>query len=224
MDNFSFITACVDKYPMEYANKSASMLKRNCKIPFKSYCITERPHELIGDILPIKPERIVKGWWNKVLSFSPKMPEGWILVMDIDLIIINDLTEVIDYAMKNTAQIAAYSDAIHWMNCKFSSSFMLFRSGDLAPIFNNFMNDYETLENRPGGDQVWIEPQLDSILYLDEKFPNLKKSLKFDLATMSENKIHLPMNISSDVKIIDFHGNPKPHQLKMWPIVENNWR
>jgi len=224
MKEFSFITTCGGQYSMDYANKSNSMLKRNCRIPFDSYCITERPEELTKDIKPIKPERNVKGWWNKVLSFSSKMPEGWILVMDIDLIIINDLTEVIQYGIEANAQMAAYSDAIHWMDCKFSSSFMLFRSGALEPIFKNFMENYDILENRPGGDQVWIEPQLQNILYLDEKFPNLKKSLKFDLASSLENdKISLPMKISSEIKIIDFHGNPKPHQLLNWPIVKENW-
>jgi hypothetical protein len=208
---------------MDYANKSASMLSRNCRIPFSSYCITERPGELSGDITPITPERNVKGWWNKVLSFSPNMPDGWILVMDIDLIIVNDLTEVIEYAMENNSQMAAYSDAIHWMGCRFSSSFMLFKSGDLEHIYSNFIQNYPSLENRPGGDQVWIEPQLDNILYLDEKFPDLKRSLKFDLASISEGRITLPMQISNDIKIIDFHGNPKPHQLLSWPTVKDNW-
>lgn len=224
MKKFNFITACVDAYPMEYANKSARMLTRNCRIPFQSYCITDRPEELSKDIIPITPERKVRGWWNKVLSFSPEMPEGWILVMDVDLIIVNDLTEVIEYAMENNIQMAAYADAIHWMNCKFSSSFMLFKSGSLDHIYSNFMANYDSLENRPGGDQVWIEPQLSDILYLDEQFPNLKRSLKFDLATISESNMTLPMEISDDIKIIDFHGNPKPHQLTMWSIVKNNWR
>ena len=220
MHNLNFITTCGGSYSMDYANKSASMLARNCRIPFRSYCITERPRELSGGITP---ERNVKGWWNKVLSFSPNMPDGWILVMDIDLIIVNDLTEVIEYAMENNSQMAAYSDAINWMGCRFSSSFMLFKSGELEHIYNNFIKNYPSLENRPGGDQVWIEPQLDNILYLDEKFPNLKRSLKFDLASISERRITLPMQISNDIKIIDFHGNPKPHQLLNWPIVKDNW-
>jgi len=223
MEQFSFITACVGGYDMEYANKSASMLARNCNIPFKAYCITDRPDQLSKGIEPITPAKNVKGWWNKTLAFSPNMPEGWILVMDIDLIIINDLTPVIDYALENKAQMASYSDAINWMNCKLSSSFMFFKSGSLSHIYDNFINNYDQLENRAGGDQVWLAPQLDNILYLDEKFNNLKKSLKFDLVQKTSTGMQLPMRLPSEVKIIDFHGNPKPHQIKNWPLVKDHW-
>jgi hypothetical protein len=31
------------------------------------------------------------------------------------------------------------------------------------------------------------------------------------------------MRLPSEVKIIDFHGNPKPHQIKNWPLVKDHW-
>ena len=83
---------------MEYANKSHNMLKRNLNINFDSYCITEKPEELSKEIEPIKPLLDdVKGWWNKLFLFSNTMPDGYILFLDVDTVIINDLTEVVEF-------------------------------------------------------------------------------------------------------------------------------
>lgn len=152
------------------------------------------------------------------------MPDGWNVVLDIDLLLINSIKQELEYSFKNLKQIAAYSDAIHCMNCKFSSSFMVFRSGSLRDIYENFLTSYPTIENYLGGDQVWIGPQLTNVLYIDEKFPNFKRSLKFNLSKRDGNTLHIPLEITEDIKIIDFHGRPKPHEIATVPFVAENWR
>ena len=219
----NLIITCGGPYDMEYANRTVSMFRRNFSKNFKAWCITERPSELNTDITPITPSISVTGWWNKVLTFGNDMPEGWIVVIDVDLVIINDITDIIEYAIENTQQIAAYSDAISWMDCKFSSSFMIFRKGSLSHIYDTFCKQWPANKDFPGGDQVWTHPQLDHILYLDEKFPNFKKSLKFDLLEAEYEKFYLPKSLPNSTKIIDFHGRPKPHELTQWPIVAENW-
>jgi len=151
------------------------------------------------------------------------MPEGWIVSLDVDLIILDSIKEELEYCFNNIKQIAAYTDAINWMNCKFSSSFMIFKSGSLNDIYQNFLSNYSKIENFPGGDQVWIAPQLRNILYIDEKFPNFKRSLKFDLSIKDGNYLHIPKTIESGIKIIDFHGRPKPHEVQQIPFIKENW-
>ena len=221
----NFITTCGGNYDMIYANKAHKMLSRNLKIPFKSYCITERPSELIPEITPIAPliDR-VKGWWNKIFTFSNEMPNGYILVLDIDLLIINDLTQEISYAIENLKEIACYSDAIGWEGSKFSSSMMLFKSGTLNHIYQNFLENYPAIEGFKGGDQVWTYPQLKEILYLDEIYPNFKKSLKFQLGTIVNGSLTIPQEVNNEIKIIDCHGRPKPHEITNWEVVKKHWR
>ena len=221
---FNFVTTCVGPYAMEYANKSFSMMKRHAGMNFKAYCITDRADQLDPAIHPIKPEMQVKGWWNKMLALSPSMPEGWIVVMDIDLLIVNCIKEELEYAFKNVKQIGAYSDAIHWMGCRLSSSFMVFRGGELSHIYENFKRNYEQIKDNPGGDQVWLGPQLQDVCYLDEVFPNFKRSLKFDLSKVDGNILTIPNELSGQIKIVDFHGRPKPHEIPDVPFVRNHWK
>jgi len=221
----NFITTCGGPYPMEYANKAHSMLARNLDIPFESYCITERPYELSDDITPIAPLiDDVRGWWNKLFLFSNKMPDGYILFLDVDLVLVDNITDVINYAYENLEQIACYSDAIHWEGSKFSSSMMFFRSGELHHIYENFLQSYPAINNFLGGDQVWTFPQLDKILYLDEVFPGFKNSLKFQLGTNKEGSLTVPKRLPKGLRLIDFHGDPKPHQLLDWSVIKENWR
>lgn len=225
---FNFIVTVGGRYDQEYANKSVRMLRRNCKIPFNAYCLTDYNDGFDPDVTIIRPELTVKGWWNKMLILSRKMPKGWILVMDVDLIINSDMTEIIEYAMNNTRTISAYSDAICWENCKLSTSLMMFQSGSLDNIYQKFIEEYPGIENFPGGDQGWLYTKVKDILYLDEIFPGFKKSLKFNISSkndLANGKIVLPLDVEDTVKIIDCHGNPKPKDLYQvgWTPAVRNW-
>lgn len=219
----NLVVACVGGYDMEYANKSVSMFRRNVELDVSAYCITDRPELLDTTIKPITPKPVVSGWWNKTLAFSPDMPKGWTVVIDLDVVIIGDITRIIEFAIENTRQIATYNDAVHWHGCKMSSSFMVFKSGSLAHIYEKFCSEWPGIENFPGGDQVWLYPKLDHVLFLDEAFPDFKKSFKVDIMQLKNGKVEVPNKLNPNVRLIDFHGYPKPHQIKHWPLVANNW-
>jgi len=222
-ESFNFVFTSGGPYGVEYANKSFSMMKRHAGYPFKAYCITDPQEGLDPEINVIAPEMKVKGWWNKVLGFSKSMPDGWIVMLDVDIVITNSIKSILDYAFTHTKQIAAYSDAIHWMDCKFSSSMMVFKSGSLDYIFQEFKRQYPAIADRAGGDQVWIEPYLKDVLYLDEVFPKFKKSLKFELGQIKGNELILPKQLDSEICLVDFHGRPKPHEITHVPFVAQHW-
>ncbi|MGB2192669.1 MAG: hypothetical protein ACPH3A_08860, partial [Luminiphilus sp.] len=67
-------------------------------------------------------------------------------------------------------------------------------------------------------------PQLSEILYLDEVFPGFKRSLKFQMAQQQGKKLLLPKSLPSELRLIDFHGRPKPHELTDWNVVREHWR
>jgi hypothetical protein len=221
----NFITTCSGAYSMEYANKSYSMVKRHLRREFDAYCITDRPAELHHEITPISPLIDgVEGWWNKLFFFAEQMPDGFIFTLDVDVLVVGDLTPIINYATEHVAEMACYSDAIHWEGSKFSSSMMIFRSGALSHIYDRFKKEYPGIRNFKGGDQVWTFPQLSEILYLDEVFPGFKRSLKFQMAQQQQGKFLLPNSLPSELRLIDFHGRPKPHELTGWNVVREHWR
>jgi hypothetical protein len=193
-------------------------------LDFNHYCLTDRPDKVNGWAVPLQPEVPTHGWWNKINLFSPSMPAGWNLYLDIDIVILRDFDEEVLWAIKNTNSIACVSDAIHWMGERFNSSLMIYETGSQKHLFEKFSKEYESLRNRDGGDQVWAGPQLSDVTYLDEVFPNLKKNLKFDIAVSSaDQRISLPKSISPEIKMIDCSGRPKPHELSMVPYIRQNW-
>jgi len=219
----NLVSVCTDEYPMIYAQKLHRQFNNLTKLEVSHWCITDRPAELSELVNPIVPFTKSKGWWNKLNLYSPEMPEGYIFYMDLDIVILRNFDEEIIEMVDATETMSCVSDAIGWMGEKFSSSMMCFESGSHEHIYANFMENEEKINSLQGGDQVWTGPQLTSVSYIDERFPNLKKNLKFHLSKLSDGKIEIPLKISEQVKLVDCGGRPKPHELEALPYVKNNW-
>ena len=168
----NFFTVCTDNYPMVYAQKIHKQFKKLTKLKIDHYCITDRPDELPKFVTPIKPYKKSNGWWNKINLFNSEMPKGHILYLDLDVVILNNFDEEIQFMKKREELMCCVSDAIEWMGIKFSSSLMFFKSGVHSKIFENFVQNESLINNREGGDQVWTGPQLSSICYMDEHYNN----------------------------------------------------
>ena len=223
MQPINFITVCTDNYPMTYAQKLHKQFNKLTKLKIHHYCITDRPDELPKFVTAIKPYKKSNGWWNKINLFNPEIPKGNVLYLDLDVVILNNFDEEIQFMQKREELMCCVSDAIEWMGVKFSSSLMFFKSGVHSKIFENFVKNESLINNREGGDQVWIGPQLSSVCYVDEHYPNLKKSFKFHLAKRNSKKYEVPMIINDKIKLIDFGGKLKPHQFDKLPYIKKNW-
>ena len=208
---------------MVYAQKLHKQFNKLTKLKINHYCITDRPDELPKFVTPIEPYKKSNGWWNKINLFNPEIPRGDILYLDLDVVILNNFDEEIQFMQKREELMCCVSDAIEWMGVKFSSSLMFFKSGVHPKIFENFVKNESLINNREGGDQVWIGPQLSSVCYVDEHYPNLKKSFKFHLAKRNSKKYEVPMIINDKIKLIDFGGKLKPHQFDKLPYIKKNW-
>ena len=219
----NFITVCTDNYPMVYAQKIHKQFQKLTKLKIEHYCITDRPMELPEFVTPIEPYKKSNGWWNKINLFNPDIPRGHILYLDIDVVILDNFDEEILFMKERKESMCCVSDAIEWMGVKFSSSLMFFKSGVHSKIFENFLKNEFLIKNKEGGDQVWIGPQLDSICYIEEQYPNLKKKFKFHLAKREGKKFTVPMVIDSKIKLIDFSGKTKPHNFEKLPYIKKNW-
>jgi len=219
----NFVSVCTEAYPMIYAEKLHKRFSNVSNLNANHYCITDRPKEVGTWAKPLTPSKMSAGWWNKLNLFSPEMPAGKILYMDLDIVIIQNFDDEIKSMLDHPSTMHCVSDAVHWMGEKFSSSLMLFDSGVHSHIYEAFAVADETLIERPGGDQVWVGPQLKKINFIDEQFPNLKKNLKFHLAKRDKDQFHVPRYLPPEVKLVDCGGRPKPDQLAFLPFIKSNW-
>ena len=220
----NLVTVCTDAYPMVYANKLHHQFQKLSNLDVTHFCITDRPLELSEEITAITPFISSDGWWNKINVYSSEMPNGIILYMDLDIVMIQNFDTEIIAMSQSEKPMSCVSDAVSWMGERFSSSLMCFESGKHAHIFDRFQKLESVIVGREGGDQVWTGPQLHSINYIDEAFPNLKKNLKFDLAKKNtKNQLEIPHEIDARIKLVDCGGRPKPHELEMLPYIKNNW-
>jgi len=219
----NLVTVCTENYPLIYAEKLHTRFASVSNLDVAHFCITDRPKEVGDWAEPLIPVKMSKGWWNKLNLFSPDMPKGKILYLDLDIVIIQNFDEEILYMANNPCSMNCVSDAVHWMGEKFSSSMMLFGSGAHQHIFEAFLKADDSLTDRPGGDQVWVGPQLSDISFIYEIYPDLKKNLKFHLSKREGNKFLIPKTLHPSVKLVDCGGRPKPDELAFLPFIKNNW-
>jgi hypothetical protein len=226
----NLITVCVDKYPTVYARKLITQFKQVSKLEIDAYCITDRPEELNDICTTIEAPFKTKGWWYKMFMYGDSMPEGWNLYMDLDIVIVENFDEEIKWAIDQNKPIACVSDAIGWLDNKYSSSLVITKSGQNQWIYDIWEKVHKRTTSYRGGDQVYtgrllkregIEP-----VYIDETFPLLKRNLKFHLATNWDRKfgiLDLPSELPEGVKLVDCGGQPKPDRLSYLSYIRENW-
>lgn len=221
----NLITVCTNTYPTYYARKLIKRFTEVTNLDVTPYCITDRPEDLFDVCTTIPNPEGWQGWWNKMMVYGDQMPDGYNLYMDIDTVIVKNFDEEIEHAVKQNKKISCVSDAIMWMNNKFSSSVMIVEKNRMLDVYNRFVAQAHALQDFRGGDQVWTGQFLNEkdIFYIDETFPNFKLNLKFHLGEKIMGQWKFPQHLSSKVKIVDCGGRPKPHELPHLPYIKENW-
>lgn len=211
-------------YPADYVNRMLSMLSRHLREPFDLYCITEDTSGLDPEVRVIAPPFDVPGWWNKLFLFSPVMPAGETLYLDLDQILTGDIMPLLDACRKSRARLSAYRDPLRWMGSQVNSSWLHFRAPELSFIYEAFLRDLPGVLNLEGGDQLYIWQQMKDIYFVDEAVPHAVKSFRFELCAAQGETLTVPDTIDPSVRVINFHGHPKPHELPRVPWVQQHWR
>ena len=228
--NMNLVTVCTGEYPVEYARKLYDRMRQVSNIDFNAVCITDRPNEVLTFANPIVPTIDLPHWWNKMHLYGPQMPAGRNLYIDLDVVILNGFDEELEHIVTHLDtegdRIVIFRDPIKWHNNNYNSSFMVFESGRHQRIYDRFIADKDSIMQMwDGGDQVWVglitRPP---VLYLDLIFQDMKQSLKFHLGEKMENgQWRFPTEISTNVKLLDCSGRPKPHELSDLPYINRNW-
>jgi hypothetical protein len=209
-------------YPVKYVENLRNMVARNLTVPYEFVCITDRddvPEGVTKIPTPIANEVCQgknhygdgKGWWAKVGLHKPGLfgDAKRVLYFDLDLVIINNIDSLASvqepYCMiENFGPNKAHS--------AHNSSVMVWTPSESEEAIYNKFTPQVTKELH--GDQCWHWRVL---------HPNVHNYPKNWVVSYKYEKHPQWRHQDKDTKVIIFHGQPKPHQVKD-PIIVNNWK
>ena len=161
-----------NKYPASYVNKLYAMVKRNIKIPFTFYCVTDNPDGIMVDVkIADMPTRKLPGNGPKLYTFSKEFlglnSDEFVVSLDLDIVVTSNL----DFLAERPEQdflIARHR--IRKGPSRVHGAVYRIRVGSHSRIWENFLiNPEEYALLFPGkhgynafSEQSWIEEQMKS--------------------------------------------------------------
>lgn len=221
MGSEAVTVACVFRrsadYTPEYVHKLRDMVARHLHAPHHFVCLT---NEKVGvETIPLVTKW--PGWWAKLELFRPRLFNGPVLYMDLDTVIVGDITDI---------ALAKYDFAActNWKGDRhdvISSAVMAWDGTvDHSNIFSTFtpamIPQYEKSWAR-WGDQGWIQDHLKRpfeslLLRWPGRFVHTKTNVwKGRHAT----NVDAPKGAS----VVCFSGKPRPHQLPPENPLYKHW-
>lgn len=133
------------KYSPDYIGKLHRGLKRNCKVPFEFNCYSDNPNVEADNVIPLPKDSVIQQHWHKITFFNKEFTgDGDIIVLDIDQVIVNDITPMIDYPVENN-ELVSYDK--WWThnpnNTTINGGWYKFKAGTLKNVYDKYMSDPE---------------------------------------------------------------------------------
>tara|TARA_Y100000310_G_scaffold93329_1_gene90848 strand:- start:1740 stop:2504 length:765 start_codon:yes stop_codon:yes gene_type:complete len=134
------------KYTPEYVERLYNGLKRNCKVDFEFICYSDTT--VIADkVIPLPKETKIQQHWHKLNFFNKDFTGlGDIIVLDIDQVVINDITDMVNWPVKEN-QLVSYSK--WWTksptttNIPINGGWYKFKAGSLQYVWEKYNSDPE---------------------------------------------------------------------------------
>jgi len=148
-----------------------------------------------------------QGWWSKIELFDhPALESRNVLYLDLDTIVKDDITHLLEY----DHQFTMLRD---FMKDRRASGVMCYKFDDYKHIAENFSTNlydrYKTADR--WGDQGYISEQVTTkVDFFQDLFPNLITSYKM-------HKVDRVIESS----IVCFHGKPRPHEVNWNPLCKH---
>jgi len=187
------------KFSNRYVNNLYTGVKNNIKIPFKFYCFTDNKTGLNKEIVALPLPKGIPYWWNKLYLFSNELPvEGRVLYIDLDTVIVGDITHI----ARCKEKFVMLQDVYH-PERRGSGLMAWDTSNDYSVLWEKYHPQAQAIHERfwPHGDQVWIQQHLPVNPSLwQELYKNQILSLKVECVKQSSKP--------KDARIIFYHGKP----------------
>lgn len=220
-----------NRYGREYVERLRNMISRNITVPYTLYCLTDDQHSIDGVKTLYQPNAgYQKGWWHKVHMFDPKLElTGRILYFDLDVVIHNNIDRLTTFATNDFVGIHDFNRKFHSSWKYLNSSVLSWNHGTQNYIWEQFKNNPKEAQ-RLQGDQDWIwKLAKDKIKFWPKEWI---QSYKWEIRNRNDViKIGLKRqfkevanpSIDPRTKILVFHGDPKPEDVRD-PIIVDNWQ
>jgi hypothetical protein len=235
IDSYSRNVICLkygDKYSAQYVNRLFNMVKRHTTGDVGFYCITENPVGLDDHIkvIPLPQNKSLQGWWYKPFVFSKEFPvQGKLLFLDLDIVIIANIDCFFEYTPTKFCIIRDFTRAMNSSWNRYNSSVFRLDSGTLPDVWEKLIRD-TSVTKRLHGDQDWLfETIKENFAFWPDEWC---QSYKWEIRNRNEiigvgrqrnfATIQHEPKIKPETRILVFHGDPKPEQVKD-PIVVTNW-
>jgi lipopolysaccharide biosynthesis glycosyltransferase len=193
-------------YSEDYVDRLYRGVKRNIKIEFEFYCLSNR--ETKYNTIPLITNS--DGYWNKIELFRPNLFNGPTLYLDLDVVVCGDLTDLVNQITPDKLlMVEEPYRSIH------NSSVMLWNN-DYSDLYHRYVDNQEAIVkehtdfNRNGalGDQSYISETIEHDI-VDHKYIGWR-----------HHKIDTKIN---DPSLLIFTGKKKPHLETELDIVKENW-
>lgn len=163
----SLLVACVFVrgyvgYTADYVVRLRNMVARHLKRDHKFVCLTDQPASMVAhgiEFLVVSTPSYKFPWWAKIHLFGSRVGGFGAdrhLYLDLDSLVVSDLSSIVDYRSKFALVPHAGSFEGKFGKAvvkRFNSSVMVWDRGQGADIFYNCS---PAVEDRLWGDQDWI--------------------------------------------------------------------
>lgn len=199
------------RYNSQDVNILYSMVERNITLPFRFVCFTDnrqgiRPEVECFDIPEIIiPEDKKISPWKKLVLFKKELYDlkGKALFLDLDLVIMDNIDCFFSYSDK-------FAIIENWTQKGMgigNSSVYCFNIGQHPEVFEYYSSHVEEVTNTYDNEQIYLSKKIGDIVY----WPNSWcRSFKRHCIPPYIIRYFITPKKPADVKIVVFHGDPKP--------------
>lgn len=206
-----------DLYDAAYVNVLYHAVRANLAEPFTFVCLTDDPTGLSSGIsshpipdIGLTPRQWRGGGWPKLSVFGDTLYglSGRALFIDLDMMIVGDLQPFFDHG---SGLVAIDEGAWKGGPPSTMSSIFAFDIGAQTYLVDRIRQDPDGMEDRYGYEQTFLHGEAGSISYWpDEWLASFKRHLRRPLLL---DRILPPRLPASGVKVVVFHGLPRPRDL-----------
>lgn len=193
----------IDKQPyrVEHVTKLRRAVAQNLPTPHRFVCLTDMPDAVgAAGVEAIPLPGLWERWWSKINLFHPDLLTGSILYIDLDSLVVGDLTPL----LRTTPGITMVSD---FYSPEMMNSSTMAWNGDFRAIWQAFSANAQALQQRYDarkgsliGDQGFIHDVL----------RNMASPIDtFDPEHVVSFKQKARLGPPEAARLISFHGKPK---------------
>lgn len=131
------------KYSTDYIGKLYRGLKRNCTVPFEFICYSDSAVDA-DQVILLPKESPIQQHWHKLSFFDYNFTgDGDIIVMDIDQVVVNDITPMIEYPIDDGELVSYNKWWTKQPKLPLNGGWYKFKGGSLQFVWDKYISDPE---------------------------------------------------------------------------------